>query len=160
MCMWIFADKKIIFDKITAFSPVYNFEVSRQRREASLCNQVLPGFARNPFELFHRCYKHNEDVHMIFSKQQNNFWQNYGILDLDNFQVRLQCLVASLCNELLPEFSSSQFETFHRCYKHIEDVHMTLSRQENNFWQNYGILDLDNFQARLQYSVASLCNQL
>ena len=27
---------------------------------------------------------------MIFSKQENNFWQNYSILDLNNFQVRLQ----------------------------------------------------------------------
>ena len=37
-------------------------------------------------------------MHMIFSKQENNFWQNYGILDLDNFQVSLQYGVASLCN--------------------------------------------------------------
>ena len=49
------------------------------------------------------------------------------------FQVRLQYWVASLCNQLLPEFSSNQFETLHRCYKHIEDVHVTFSRQENNF---------------------------
>ena len=47
---------------------------------------------------------------------------NYGFLDLDNFQVRLHYKVASLCNQLLLEFSSNQFETFHRCYKHIEDV--------------------------------------
>ena len=73
MCMWFLAGKKIIFDKITTF------------------------------------------------------------LDLDNFQVRYQYWVASLCNQLLPEFSSNQFETFHRCYKHIEDVHVTFSRQENNF---------------------------
>ena len=53
--------------------------------------------------------------------------------DLDNFQVRLQYGVASLCNQLLPEFSSNQFETFHRCYKHIEDVYVTFSRQENHF---------------------------
>ena len=70
---------------------------------------------------------------MIFSKQGNNFLQNYGILDLDNFQVRLQYGVASLCIQFLPEFSSNQFETFHRCYKHIEDAHLTFSRQENNF---------------------------
>ena len=38
-----------------------------------------------------------------------------------------------LCNQLLPEFSSNQFETLHRCCKHIEDVHMTFSRQENHF---------------------------
>ena len=80
-------------------------------------------------------------MHMILSKQGNNFWQNYGILDLDNFQVRLQHGVASLCNQLLPEFSSNQFETLNRCYKHIEDVHMILSKQGNDFWQNYGILD-------------------
>ena len=71
-----------------------------------------------------------------------------GILDLDNYQVRLQYGVASLCNQLLPEFSSNQFETLHRCYKHIEDVHVTFGRQENYFWQNYGILDLDDFQVR------------
>ena len=63
-------------------------------------------------------------------------------MDLDNFQVRLQYGVASLCNELLPEFSSNQFETLHRYYKHLEDMHVTFSRQENHFGQNYGILDL------------------
>ena len=81
----------------------------------------------------HRFYKHNEDVHMNFSKQENNFCQNYGILDFNNFQVRLQYWVASLCNQLLPEFSSNHFETLHRCYKHFEDVHVTFSRQENHF---------------------------
>ena len=174
MCMWIFADKKLIFDKITGFSTLDNFEVSLQRRVASLCNQLLPGFASNQFETLHRCYKHNENVHMIFSKEKNNFWQNYGILDLDNFQVRhqywvaslcnqqvrLQYWVASLCNQLLPEFSSNQFVTLHRCYKHIEDVYVTFSRQENYFWQHYGILDLDNFQVRFQQEVVRLCNQL
>ena len=50
-------------------------------------------------------------------------------MDLGNFQVRLQYGVASLCNQLLPEFSSNQFETLHRCYKHIEDVHVTFSGQ-------------------------------
>ena len=64
---------------------------------------------------------------MIFSKQENNFWQKYGILDLNKFQVRLQYWVTSLCKSLLPEFSSNQFETLHRCYKHIEDVHVTFS---------------------------------
>ena len=99
-------------------------------------------------------------MHVTLSRQEINFWQNYGISDLDNLQVRLQDGVASLCNQLLPEFSSNQFETMHRYYKNIEDVHVTFSRQENNFWQNYGILDLDNFQVRLQYGVASLCKQL
>ena len=49
------------------------------------------------------------------------------------FQIRLQYWVASLCNQHLPEYSSNQFETVHRCYKHIEDVHVTFTRQENNF---------------------------
>ena len=141
-----------------------NFQVRLQYGVASLCNQLLPEFSSNQFEAMHRCYKHIEDVHVTFSRQENNFWQNYGISDLDNFQVRLQYGVAILCNQLLPEFSSNQFEALHRCNKHIENVHVTLSRQENNFWQNYDILDLDNFQVRLQvrlqYWVASLCNQL
>ena len=136
-----------------------NFQVRLQYGAARLCKQLLPEFSSNQFETLHRCYKHIENVHVTFSRQENNFWKNYGILDLDNFQVRLQYGVASLCNQLLPEFSSNQFETLYRCYKHIKNVHVTFSRQENNFWQNYGILDLDNFQVRLQYGVARLCNQ-
>ena len=89
-------------------------------------------------------------MHMNFSKQENNFWQKYRNLDLDNFQVRLQYGIASLCNQLLPEFSSNQFQTLQRCYKHIEDVHVTFSRQENHFWLSYSILDLDDFQIRFQ----------
>ena len=131
-----------------------NFQVRLQSGVASLCNQLLPEFSSNQFETLHRCYKHIENVHVTFSRQENNFWQNYGILDLDNFQVRLQVRlqhwVASLCNQLLPEFSSNHLETLHRSYKHIEDVHLTFCRQENNFWQNYAIFDLDDFQARFQ----------
>ena len=48
-------------------------------------------------------------------------------------QVRLQYGIASLCNQLLSEFSSNLFETLHRCFKHIEDVHVTFSTQENHF---------------------------
>ena len=29
-------------------------------------------------------------------------------------------------------------------------MHATFNRQENSFWQNYGILDLDDFQIRFQ----------
>ena len=100
---------------------------------ASLCNQLLPEFSSNQFENLHRYYKNIEDVHVTFRSGENNFCQNYGFLDLDNFQGRLQYWVASLCNQLLSEFSSNQFEIFHRCYKRIEDVHVTYSRQENNF---------------------------
>ena len=62
-------------------------------------NQLLPGFASNRFETSNSYYKHNEDVHMISSKKENKFLKNYGILDLDNFQVRLQCGVANLYNQ-------------------------------------------------------------
>ena len=81
----------------------------------------------------HTCCGYIEDVHVNFYRGKNNFWQNYSILDLDNFQVRLQYWVASLCNQLLPGFASNQFETLHSCYKHNEDVQVTSSRQENNF---------------------------
>ena len=109
------------------------FQVRLQYWVASLCNHLLQEFSGNQFETLHKCYKHIEDVHVTFSRQENNFSHNYGILDLYNFQVRLQYGVASLCNQLIPEFSSSQFETLYRCYKHIEHVHVTFSRQENNF---------------------------
>ena len=69
-------------------------------------------------------------MHVVFSTKENNFLQNNGILDLHNFQVRLQYGVASLCNQLLPMFSSNQFETLHICYKHFEDVHVTFNRQK------------------------------
>ena len=39
----------------------------------------------------------------------------------------------SLYYQLLSEFPRNQFETLHRCYKHIEDVHATFYRRENNF---------------------------
>ena len=60
---------------------------------------------------------------------------------------------------LLPEFSSNQFETFHRCYKHIEDMHVTFCRRENIF-DKITALDLDNFEVRFQLGVARSCNQL
>ena len=82
---------------------------------------------------------------MTFSRKKIIFDKNYGILELDNFQVRLQYWVASLCNQLLPEFSSNEFVTLHRYYKHMEDVHVTFSRKKIIFDKNYGILELDNF---------------
>ena len=51
--------------------------------------------------------------------------------DLDNFQVRLQYGVASLCNRLLSGFSNNQVETLHRCYTRIEYVYVTFSAGEN-----------------------------
>ena len=109
-----------------------------------MCNQLLLQFSMDHFETMHTCCGYIEDVHINFCRGKiifdkiTAFW-TYTIfrlgfnLDLDNFQVRLQYGVASLCNQLLPEFSSNQFETLHRRYKHIEDVHVTFSRQANNF---------------------------
>ena len=52
-------------------------------------------------------------------------------------KVILRKLVAYKCQDTAKELRFNlkvdQFETFHRCYKHIEDVHVTFSRQENNF---------------------------
>ena len=47
-----------------------------------------------------------------------------------NFEVVNEYRVASLCMQLLPEFLSNQFETLRRCYKHIENMHMTFCRQK------------------------------
>ena len=78
------------------------------------------------FETMHTCCGYIEDVHVNFCRGNiivdkiMAFWTEtifrLGFnLDLDNFQVRLQYGVASLCNQLLPEFSSNRFEILHRC---------------------------------------------
>ena len=51
----------------------------------------------------------------------------------DIFQVMLQYGVASVRNQLLSEFSGNQFETLHRYYKRIEDVHVTFCRRKTIF---------------------------
>ena len=152
MSMWFFLfDLELI---LTELGILGNFLHWRVR---SLCNKLLQ-FSVDYFETMHTC-GYIEDVHVNFCGQKNDFWQNYSILDLDDFQVRLQYWVSCLCDQLLPGFACNQFETLHRCYKHIEDMHMIFGKQENNFWINYIILDLDTFLVRLQYRVASLCNQ-
>ena len=88
----------------------------------SLCNRLLLEFSSNQFETLHRYYQITEDVHATLHTK-NKFGQNYGVFDLDNFEVSLQYGTASLCNQLL-EFSSHQFESLHRCYQPIEDVHV------------------------------------
>ena len=81
--------RKNNFDKITACSTSDNFEVSLQRRVASLCNQLLPGFASNQFETLYRYYKHNEDVHMILASKKISF-DKITAFWKDNLQDRLQ----------------------------------------------------------------------
>ena len=68
-------------------------------------------------------------------KRKNDFCQNHVIFDnfevkLIKNEVRLQCRASSLCHQLLLEFSSNQFETLHRCYKHIECVDVTFCRHQ------------------------------
>ena len=87
----------------------------------------------DPIETLHTCSGYIEDKHVTFCRPKTNFLQNYGIFHLYNFEVSLQHSVASLCNQLLPGFSSNQFETLHRCYKHVEDVHVTFSKQDKYF---------------------------
>ena len=115
--------------------------------DCSIFNRVLlpylPIYKRILSSIFsHAYFKRKVFFHQISKEKSAAYYIRaraivgqirYSVLDLDNFQVRLQYWVASLCNQLLPEFSSNQFETFHRCHKHIEDVHVTFSRQENKF---------------------------
>ena len=51
------------------------------------------------------------------------------------------------------------FETMHTCCGYIEDVHVNFCRGKNNFCQNCGILDLDNFQVRLQFGLGQFSGQ-
>ena len=120
-----------------------------------MCNQLLLQFSMDHFETMHTCCGYIEDVHVNFCRRKNNFDKITAFSTLNKFEVSLQRRVASLCNQLLPEFASNHFGTLLRYYKHIEDVHATFSKQKISlFLQNYGILDLDNFQVWLQYGVA------
>ena len=98
----------------------------------SLCNQLLLQFSMDHFETMYTCCGYIEDLHLNFCRRKNNFDKITAFSTLDNFEVSLQRLVASLRNQL-PGSASNQFETLHRCYKHIEDVHVTFRRQENHF---------------------------
>ena len=97
---------------------------------------------------------------MCFWQAKKWLWTKLRHLGMENFEVKLQYGVASLCNQFLSGLSSNQFETVYRCCKHIEHVHVTFCGPKNNFWQIYSIFDLDNFEVSLQHRVASLCNLL
>ena len=60
-----------------------------------MCNQLLLQFSMDHFETMHTCCGYIEDVHVNFCRRKKKFLKNYGILDLDNFQVTLQYWVAS-----------------------------------------------------------------
>ena len=68
--------------------------------------------------------------------------------------------VASLCNQVLPAFSSNQFEMLHRCYKHIEHVLKTFCRRKIILTKlrHFGFRQF--CEVMLQYGVESLCTQL
>ena len=59
-------------------------------------------------------------------------------------------MVASLCNQLLPEFSSNRFESLHRCYKQIEDVLLIFFYGQKLFFDKIMAFATDNFEVRLQ----------
>ena len=73
------------------------------------------------------------------------------------FSVRLQYGVAKLCNQLLQEFYGNLFETLHRCYTHIENVHVTLCWQKKIFLTKLDLQHfwLSSFEVRFQYGIAS-----
>ena len=106
------------------------FEVSLQYKVSGLCNHLLLGFSSNHFETLHRCYMHIEDVHVNVCKQKKKFLTKLRHFRVRQFGGYLHHRVASVCNPLLPGFSSNQFETLNRCYKHIEEVHVFFCRRE------------------------------
>ena len=58
--------------------------------------------------------------------------------------------VTNSCNQLLTEFSSNQFKTLYKYYKHIKDVHLTVLKLKFFFLKNYGDFDIDNTEVRFQ----------
>ena len=89
----------------------------------------------------------------VFGGARIFFLKIYSLLNLVILGNFLHCRVWSLCNQLLLQFSMHHFETMHTCCWYIEDVHVNFCRRKNNFWQNYGSLDLDNFQVMLQFGL-------
>ena len=124
MGMCLLGSKKIIFDKITpvwqhtfvspsAFSRRAVVNYWRKYVHEVLVNRL--GGLSLPRKSVVRLTDRPDmtlDVYRGRKTTNQHEQQNYSILDLDNFQVWLQYGVASLCNQLLPEFSSNQFETF------------------------------------------------
>ena len=51
-------------------------------------------------------------------------------------------LKTCLYNQLLLQFLSNWSETLHKCFRHIEVVHLPFWRVKNHFWQNYSFFGL------------------
>ena len=98
-----------------------------------MCNQLVLLFSMDHIETLHSCCVYIEDVHVNLLDEKIIFDKIRSFSTPDSFEVSLQHRVASLYNQLFPGFSSNQFETLRRYYKHMEDVHVTFSKQENNF---------------------------
>ena len=106
--------------------PCVRLSVRASVRRTKKCNQLLLEFSSNQSETLHRCYQPIMMCMWLFEDEKKKR-QNHGVFDFDNFEVRLQYRIASLCNQLLPDCSSNQFEKLHRCCKHIEDVRATFN---------------------------------
>ena len=68
-----------------------------------MCNQPLPEFSSNQSETLHICCKRIEDVYVIFLTQ-------FGDFDYDVFEIGFEYRVASLYNQLLPEFKQKKMK--------------------------------------------------
>ena len=98
-----------------------------------MCDQFLAQFTCNQYETLLKCNRHKEDVHKTCA-YKNNFDKILLILIFSHFLYkRLHYRLSSLCNQLLKEFLSNQYETMQRCYKHTEDVRVTFLRCKNYF---------------------------
>ena len=80
------------------------FELSHFR-QGFVCRWIIICFY---FETMQTCCGYIEDAHVNFCGPKK-FLSNLRTFDLDNLEVSFQHRVASLCNQLLPGVSSSQF---------------------------------------------------
>ena len=85
MCAVLYEEKIIIFDKITAF---LEFEILQLLAIESLYNQLLLQCYSNQSEILHKCFRHIEDVHLLFFevKKKIIFDKITAILDFEILQ--------------------------------------------------------------------------
>ena len=83
-----------------------------------LCIQFLLEFSNNRFESLHRCYNYTENMYVSLCNENKRYFmtklQNFFLLF--HFWDKALIWRATLCNQLLLQFSGVQFESFHRCY--------------------------------------------
>ena len=91
-------------------------------------SELIIHFQEAQARLFPNCYNKQG----IQSNLPSYTPMNQGPICAKVYPEGIQPIKGNNCG-LIPEFLSNQFETLHRYYKHIEDVHVTFSRQENHF---------------------------